>query len=73
MFVYKISDCGFISRRSHLSINIIIAGPADSGKTFLLQPLTVVFKNVFINLSSKFAICMDWSRYIVNAEPNNMG
>ena len=73
IFVYKISDCGFKSRRSHLNINIIIARPADSGETFLLQPLTVVFTNVFINPSSKFAICMDWSRYIVNAEPNNMG
>lgn len=36
--------------------NVIIVGPADSDKTFMLQPLTVLFKNDFTNPpSSQFA------------------
>ena len=39
--------------------NIIIVGLADSDKTFMLQPLTMVFKNDFTNPpSSQFALIL---------------
>ena len=37
-------------RKKHL--NIILHGPVDSGKTFLLQPVCSIFPNVFMNPAS---------------------
>lgn len=59
-------------RRKHR--NIVIVRPEDKWATFILQQLTVVFKNAIINLSSSQfpgigAHTIDIS---VDAEANNM-
>ena len=37
-------------RQKH--VNIILNGPADCGKTFLLKPVSKLLPNVFVNLAS---------------------